>query len=244
MLNLAAWGVVNATLGEPLAAAHLCGITQTIDRAELSALLASLQWADGTELGLCLWSDSLSTVHTMEYVLKHGAVPDGIENADLWTEVHQLLQDRAGLATDVRWIPSHLSHDAGEDPFEDWVIRWNDAADRLAVYTNGARPLDLRRCYSAAKGTLDGWVQRLRQLRQFYFQVKLLIWKFRARKMQQYQWMCIRLMKRMTYFGYHGRITFRSHGKCSAFTEITKSLVLFWFPSLTGYVWLSTWMAE
>ena len=171
MLNLAAWGVVNATLGEPLAAAHLCGITQTIDRAELSALLASLQWADGTELGLCLWSDSLSTVHTMEYVLKHGAVPDGIENADLWTEVHQLLQDRAGLATDVRWIPSHLSHDAGEDPFEDWVIRWNDAADRLAVYTNGARPLDLRRCYSAAKGTLDGWVQRLRQLRQFYFQV-------------------------------------------------------------------------
>ena len=72
MLNLAAWGVINATMGDIVTAAPVAGLAQSIDRAELMAVVASLQWAAGTELGLCLWSDSLSTVNTMEYVLQHG----------------------------------------------------------------------------------------------------------------------------------------------------------------------------
>lgn len=89
-LNLAAWGVVNATLGQPVASAPLAGITQTIDRAELMSLVASLQWVDGTELGTCLWSDSQSTVNMAEHIWRYDAIPDHIENVDLWT-IHNRL---------------------------------------------------------------------------------------------------------------------------------------------------------
>ena len=171
MLNLAAWGVINATMGDIVTAAPLAGLAQSIDRAELMAVVASLQWAAGTELGLCLWSDSLSTVNTMEYVLQHGALPDGIENLDLWQQVFALLHDRAGLNTDVRWIPSHLSKELCEDPYEEWVAHWNDEVDKLAVYTNRNRPKALWKCYDAASSALNGWAKRLRQLRAFYFKV-------------------------------------------------------------------------
>eukprot|EP00435_Cladocopium_sp_Y103_P018213 s3515_g4.t1 len=133
MLNLAAWGIVNATLGTAVASGPLPGIAQTIDRAELMSVLVGLRWASGTELGLCLWSDSLSTVNTLDYLLQYDLIPDGAANLDLWLEVLSLLQDRAGLATDVRWVPSHLAPDATEDAFEDWVVKWNDSVDRLAV---------------------------------------------------------------------------------------------------------------
>ena len=68
-LNVAAWGIVNATLGLGIAAEHLHGVSQSIDRAELTALLACLRWATGTELGLCIWSDSYSTIQIAEYIL-------------------------------------------------------------------------------------------------------------------------------------------------------------------------------
>ena len=173
-LNLAAWGVVNATLGQPVAAAPLAGITQTIDRAELMSLVAGLQWADGTELGLCFWSDSQSTVHMAEYIWQFDVVPAHAENQDLWTQVQMLLRDRAGLPTDFRWIPSHLPWDAGVDPFEDWIIHWNDSVDKLAGFVNKHRPAAMAHCHNTAATVLDGWMVRIRQLRSFYFQVAAL----------------------------------------------------------------------
>ena len=88
MLNLAAWGVINATMGDIVTAAPLAGLAQSIDRAELMAVVASLQWAAGTELGLLpLVGLTFPPSNTMEYVLQHGALPDGIENLDLWQQV-------------------------------------------------------------------------------------------------------------------------------------------------------------
>jgi ribonuclease HI len=117
MLNVAAWGVVDATSQQAIAAAPLHGITQTIDRAELTALLAALLWPAGTEVGICLWSDSQSTIQVAEYIRQFQALPDGVANGDLWREVLDALQDRLGLDTEFRWIPSHLHHMSGEDPF-------------------------------------------------------------------------------------------------------------------------------
>ena len=74
-----------------------------------------------------------------EFSLKHDMIPDGVANLDLWTMVQSLFQERRGLCTDLRWIPSPLSREMAEDPFEDWLIHWNDAVDRLAVSTNRAR---------------------------------------------------------------------------------------------------------
>lgn len=171
VLNVAAWGIVNATLGLAIAAGHLHGVSQSIDRAELTALLACLRWTTGTELGLCIWSDSHSTIQIAEYILRYQLIPDGVANLDLWTEVHMLLKDRQGITTDLRWVPSHIPSTAGEDPFEDWIIHWNDAADRLACFTNRTRSSAFWACYRAASSTLDGWAKRVRQLRKFYFKV-------------------------------------------------------------------------
>ena len=170
-LNLAAWGVVNATLGQPVASAPLAGITQTIDRAELMSLMASLQWVDGTELGTCLWSDSHPPFNMAEHIWRYDAIPDYIENVDLWTIVQTLLRDRAGLPTDFRWIPSHLPQDAAADPFEDWIIHWNNSVDQLAGFTNRHRPDDFLQLHRAASSVLYGWMTRIRQLRSFDFQV-------------------------------------------------------------------------
>eukprot|EP00435_Cladocopium_sp_Y103_P007126 s2451_g2.t1 len=166
-----AWGVVDASNQQVIATAHLAGIVQSIDRAELTALLAALRWPTGTELALCIWSDSLSTIQVAEYIQKFQCLSGGVANEDLWQNLLRALQDRLGLDTSFRWVPSHLPLDAGEDPFEDWVIRWNDAADRLACHTNRTRPPSFWRFYHGVKTVLDGWATRLRQLRQFYFLV-------------------------------------------------------------------------
>lgn len=102
MLNLASWSVVNATTGEVVATSILKGVTQTIDRAELTALLQALRWLHGTELEAGIWSDSLSTVQVANHIQQTDHIPDGVTNLDLWTEVQVLLQDRACVRTDVR----------------------------------------------------------------------------------------------------------------------------------------------
>ena len=169
VLNLASWSVVNATTGEVVATSILKGVTQTIDRAELTALLQALRWLHGTELEAGIWSDSLSTVQVANHIQQTDHIPDGVTNLDLWTEVQVLLQDRACVRTDVRWIPSHLQSSTSEDPFEDWIIHWNDRADALAIYTNRNRGAAFWRTYESIVSVLDGWSMRLRQLRQFFF---------------------------------------------------------------------------
>ena len=82
-----------------VAMSHLKGVTQTIDRAELTALIAALHWTSGTELEVCLWSDSQSTIAVAEFIQRHHMLPDGVENADLWVQVLDLLQDRGTLFT-------------------------------------------------------------------------------------------------------------------------------------------------
>jgi len=171
MLNLASWAVVNATTGQVVATAPLSGITQTIDRAELTALVAALAWSMGTELGLGLWIDSESTVRVAEFIQLHDQLPEGVANMDLWMEVLQALRDRGNAPTLFRWIPSHMRSDAAEDAYEDWVIHWNAVVDEVANFTNRDRPEELWRLHERAIACLDGWALRLRQLRLFYFSV-------------------------------------------------------------------------
>eukprot|EP00438_Fugacium_kawagutii_P011104 Skav203175 [mRNA] locus=scaffold39:98339:103385:- [translate_table: standard] len=171
VLNYAAWGAVDATTGEVIAAAPLSGLTQTIDRAEITAILAALSWPSGSSLGICIWSDSQSSVEVLEYLMKHDDLPSQSVNLDLWQQVLSVLRDRQGLRTEARWIPAHLDPEAAEDDFEAWVIHWNAQADVLAGLTNRMRPDDFLRFHRQATSILSGWQTRLQQLRQFYFAV-------------------------------------------------------------------------
>ena len=104
------------------------------------------------------------------YILRTGTLPEGVANLDLWNEVHELLKNRPPDQTAIRWIPSHLPPSAGEDPFEDWLIHWNDRAGALAL-PNRRRKHGLWRTYCGVVSILDGWTSRLRQLRQFFFAI-------------------------------------------------------------------------
>ena len=171
MLQIAAWSVLNASTGMVVAAGPLTRITQTIDRAEVTSLLAALQWGAHTELDLCLWSDSMSTVQMAEHIQQHDHIPHDAENYDLWHQVQAAFHDRWGTTTLLRWIPSHIPPSMAEDAFEDWIIHWNGLTDQHAVFTNHARPINMLRHLQRLRGQIEHWSLRLRQLRQFYFLV-------------------------------------------------------------------------
>eukprot|EP00438_Fugacium_kawagutii_P035741 Skav229335 [mRNA] locus=scaffold2596:64523:66364:+ [translate_table: standard] len=170
-LNLAAWAIVNASACQLVASSPLDGITQTIDRAELTALVKSLDWSSGSDVDLALWSDSQSTVQVADYILNNGHIPLGVENLDLWTQVQSHLADRGHLTTWFRWVPAHLCPEDGEDGFEDWVIKWNDLADQAAKRANNMRPPEVWEQHAQLGRLLDDWACRIRQLRSFYFAV-------------------------------------------------------------------------
>eukprot|EP00435_Cladocopium_sp_Y103_P066420 s304_g28.t1 len=168
-LRLAAWGVLCATSGDLVALGHLCGITQTIDRAELTSLVVAVSWSQSNDL--CVWSDSLSTVTTAESIQRFGHVPLTVENYDLWTLFLDALNLREGLHTAIRWIPSHVHPSVASDPFEEWAFKWNNIIDSIVAGWNNCRPDQLLTCHEKLSTQLTWWADRVRQLRAFYFSV-------------------------------------------------------------------------
>ena len=139
-------------------------------RAELMAL-AALTWGAFSAVELCLWSDSQSTIHVAEHIQKFDEIPEGASNHDLWHLVQQALRDRAGVLACFHWVPSHVPASEAEDPFEEWVIHWNDLADQLAVHTNYQRSAAFKQMHQALRNPLHHWDIRLQQLQQFFFLV-------------------------------------------------------------------------
>ena len=168
-LSLASWGVLSATSGEPVCLGHLRGITQSIDRAELTAIVAAVHWT--TEHDICVWSDSKSNVDTAEQISLHGCIPPQVENYDLWLQLQEALELRQGRRTEFRWVPSHIHVTLAEDPFEEWLFRWNNSVDVLVTNWNHRRDAKLLQQQAALLGKLQWWEERIFQLRTFYFKV-------------------------------------------------------------------------
>ena len=90
------------------------GVTQSIDRAELFALVQATRWT--TKNDLYIWSDSFSNVHIAEHIQQHGWVPSNVENYDPWLRFQDALEQRHGRTTTFRWVPSHIHPSQAEDP--------------------------------------------------------------------------------------------------------------------------------
>eukprot|EP00435_Cladocopium_sp_Y103_P050994 s1970_g15.t1 len=168
-LRLASWGVLSATDGEPVCLGHLAGIMQTIDRAELTALVMATRWTVAADL--YIWSDSLSNVNLAAHIQRCGWIPDNVENYDLWLQLHDALSLRQGWLTVFRWVPSHIHVSLADDPFEAWLFTWNNAIDGLVTHWNQLRPSDFLQQHAALAKTLHWWSERVLQLRTFYFKV-------------------------------------------------------------------------
>ena len=83
-LSLAAWAVVNATVGQVLEASPLSGGYQTVPRAELEAALYAVRWGLSNRLCTSLWTDSMYVSDGVQAILR-GDEPDAdSENWDLW----------------------------------------------------------------------------------------------------------------------------------------------------------------
>ena len=149
----------------------LVGIVQSIDRAELTALVGALRWSSHHRADVCLWSDSLSTTRTAAWIQAHDCIPAGVANYDLWLLVHEEIRQGGSNCLWFRWVAAHIHPSLAEDPLETWLIKWNDAADKLAARANENRALTFWQLHGDYEQQLTWWHVRLQQLREFYFAI-------------------------------------------------------------------------
>ena len=165
-LSLASWGVINATTGQVVASGHVPGLAQTTPRAEISAVLAAMRWIVWFQVNATICSDALHCVTILKLLLEGQDLPVDVANKDLWLRVSQVLTLRSGLTIYAQHTPSHLVPAKCGSPFEEWLKKWNDHVDRLAVITNQNRPA---KKYQDAARQFETMDTALTALQQIYF---------------------------------------------------------------------------
>ena len=163
----AAWAVQNATTGRPIAAGHLGGLLQTVNRAELTALLVCVRWAISFGARARIWTDSKYACRWLTTGLEQqvNQVPPSVDNHDL---INDLLTSAALLDTGqvvVCWMPSHIALERCGSTEEEWAVLWNDQADGQAIRTNLDRDDIFWQLVARGRARLDRWVPFLRDLR-------------------------------------------------------------------------------
>ena len=139
LLSLASWAVVSATSQITLNAGPLPGVSQSICRAELYAILVALQWRDLMEVECTIWSDSAVVVTGVHQLLFGGHPDDFDTNEDLWRAVHALLQMAPPGSVQIRHVPGHAATGYIQD-VDDWAGFWNQVADSAAAAAQAMRP--------------------------------------------------------------------------------------------------------
>ena len=171
--STASWSVVNSTTGNVVGAGLLPGVTQSIARAELFAILVAAAWCRRHAVPVMLWSDSASTVRLVRQMLQGSWNPSSsnFSNLDLWNRLSAIIEEIPENFFQICWVPSHLDDVACTDSFEEWIAHWNGVADDIAVSANEQRGpafesirLELCRHFSL-------WFRRLTMLRDFYIDV-------------------------------------------------------------------------
>ena len=170
-LNLAAWGVINASTEKILACGGVPGIVQTTPRAELTAAIAALRWIIDTGVVATIWMDALHVASGLNSLLKGTALYHGVDNFDLWQIVHSLCQQLNVSQVTVQHVPSHLDVRLCENVFEEWIAQWNQYADTTASIANACRPQSFLMLYDAARNRHALMLQKLRGLRDAYFSI-------------------------------------------------------------------------
>ena len=168
--GIAAWGCLNANTGQLISIGHVSGLQQTSDRAELEAIVSSLEWQHRFQVPMHLWIDSKFVADGLLYLLTSG-VTGTWRHFDLWQRAGQLVHQLGQLELVPHWIPSHLDQQRLECPFEDWVKEWNDKIDAAVGHFNLMRPPDFQTLRTDAKHHHSLCTDRLHQLRDFYFAV-------------------------------------------------------------------------
>ena len=166
--NTCSWSVTSASAGMVLSAGWLPGLTQSIPRAEVTAVLSALTWLSRVRVTAFLWIDSKHTVENAWYLLEHLTVPSHWANRDLWQQICDLLTDLQDIPPTFRWWPSHMSQLSCSDCFHDWARKWNNAVDLQAGIVNRALPRHLADLQRKAAAFHDSTLSRSQPLFKFF----------------------------------------------------------------------------
>ena len=171
-VSYASWSVVSMTMtsSSTLAAGHLAGFQQSINRAELTAVIVAVSWSAHFRTAIHLWVDSKFVADGFQTLGRTFQVPTHWHHRDLWHQLLDLLHqcEHMPLCT---WIPSHLDRSLCTGPDEDWVAEGNDLADSIAVSMNQQRANGFWQQCSLALAYHDQTLTQLCQLRAFYEKV-------------------------------------------------------------------------
>ena len=147
--RVASWAVVQASpFGLSLcqeqtaviAAMPLGGLTQSIFRAELFAVLAALTYAEAAGRGVRISSDCLSVVRKF-VLLVNGSkrLRPNTAHYDLWCRVLDKVSAIGVSLVRLIKVPAHESLDSATCDFDEWLIYHNQCVDLAAKQANVQR---------------------------------------------------------------------------------------------------------
>ena len=134
--TVAAWALVTPHPHVVIAQGVLPGLPQSINRAEITALLSAALWATPADALVYAYSDSQYTCNWFSFIRDHGFIPKHVENQDLWQEVQTVLIALPAERFQWRKVSSHMDWGQLDGPYDEWLAKGNDFADitaKLAV---------------------------------------------------------------------------------------------------------------
>ena len=137
--SYAAWAIVVPEENRVLAHGALQGMHQSINRAELVAVINAFRWKLRRPCLIRVWSDSLYVVRNVEFLRQHQMVPEYWTNRDLWLVMLQLVLLVDWSTASITKIPAHLDPSHTTSPLEDWILAGNKSADQAAKRCNRDR---------------------------------------------------------------------------------------------------------
>ena len=143
-LRYAAWVVTTVPGGvgtldnQVLLGGHVVGLLQTPFRAELTALVAAVQWAIQHKRHVRLWCDCLGVVKGLRKLLQRRPLKPNTAHSDLWFQLQDYIAVYGDLVN-VRKVVSHGAQHLASTPLESWAYWHNRLADEAAESINQRR---------------------------------------------------------------------------------------------------------
>ena len=140
-MALAGWYCHNADSEQPIAAGILPSIRQTINRAELWAIMMAVRWGLHFVVDLHLFTDSQYVYDGCLSLERLQHVPEDWDNLDLWMLYWDQRRRFSGALAFTK-VKAHLRPSPHETEQEAWLRHWNHAADvgAKAIVSHGGPP--------------------------------------------------------------------------------------------------------
>ena len=158
-IRMASWAVVQAPpfgLSDarggfvPVAAQPLSGLLQSAYRAELTAVLAALEYAIQTHAYVRIWTDCQSVLKVYRKLITEGRPikPNG-KHSDLLYQLRVLVSRLGEDKIALLKVPAHESRLDFENDLDRWLVDGNNAVDTAAQAANRHRPAEVWSLWSA-----------------------------------------------------------------------------------------------